>query len=112
MDFSQYTNALHGFSEGKMAAFAIPNDSMSPVLNNGDIAVCKEVAVKDIIDGKIYAIKIRGNIWIKYLTVTKLSDTESIIKLESANFLEYDPFFEDAAGVEIVYKVTRVIKSY
>ena len=70
---------------------------MEPVINSGDILICRQISgVHEIRDNEIYAIKSNGALWIKY--VQRVMDNRgrvTALKLISANNLEYDPFEEE-----------------
>ena len=73
--------------------------------------ICEEVRNFDrITDNEIYAVKINGSVWVKY--VQKISPNgKSVRKLKmiSANYLEHDPFIESVDEYTRVYKVVKRI---
>lgn len=89
-------------------AFQINGNSMEPVIQDGDIVVCKEVEhLEEIKDNKIYAVKNNGMLWVKYVQRILHSNRVTHLKLISANYLEYDPFVEE---VNIHTKLFKVVK--
>lgn len=92
-------------------AFPINGNSMEPVINNGDIVICRQIAgVHEIKDNKIYAVRSKGNLWVKY--VQPISDKKGRIhslKLISANYLEHDPWTEEVDKNTRLYEVQRRI---
>ena len=94
-----------------LVAFPIHGNSMEPVIQDGDVIVCRELqSLNEIRDNKIYAVKNNGKIWVKY--VQKIADKNNRIvrlKLISANHLEYDPFFEEVNEYTRLYQVVRKI---
>ncbi|MBC6993422.1 helix-turn-helix transcriptional regulator [Neolewinella lacunae] len=100
---------LPGISGSGYVAFPIKGNSMEPIINNGDIVICKEIeGIQQIKENRIYAVRSNGKIWIKY--VQKVSDSKGRIiglKLISANYLEHDPWIEE---VEISTKLYEVVR--
>ncbi len=99
-----------GISGSGYVAFPISGNSMEPVINNGDVVICKEIdSVNQIKDNRIYAVRSNGKIWIKY--VHKIYDKGNrrviALKLISANYLEYDPFVEEVDMSTKLYEVVR-----
>ena len=94
-----------------LVAFPIHGNSMEPVIQDGDVIVCRELqSLNEIRDNKIYAVKNNGKIWVKY--VQKIADKNNRVvrlKLISANHLEYDPFFEEVNEYTRLYQVVRKI---
>jgi hypothetical protein len=106
----EYFN-IPGLSGGSMVAFPINGNSMEPIIQNGDIVICREISgVNDLKDNKIYAVKSNGKVWVKY--VQKLTDRKGRVthlKLISANHLEHDPFEEEVNEYTRLYQVIRRI---
>ncbi|HMN90972.1 MAG TPA: S24 family peptidase [Saprospiraceae bacterium] len=103
--------SIPGLSGGGLVAFPINGNSMEPIIQNGDIVICKEISgVNELRDNKIYAVKSNGNLWVKF--VQKLTDRKGRVthlKLISANHLEYDPFEEEVNEYTRLYQVIRKI---
>ena len=103
--------SLPGVQGSGFVAFHIEGDSMSPLILNGDMVICKEIrGLYEIKDNQIYAIKNNGSLWVKY--VQRLFDKRGLVnrlKLISVNNLEYDPFIEEISEHTRLYKVTRLI---
>ena len=60
--------SLPGIGGGNLVAFPINGNSMEPVINNGDVVVCRELgSVQEVKDNDIYAIRNNGTVWIKYV---------------------------------------------
>lgn len=96
-----------------LVSFPVTGDSMEPVIQNGDIVVCRELeSLMDVKDNEIYAVKNNGSLWIKY--VKKIVDKKRVaqLKLISANYLEHDPFTEDVNEHTRLYKVIRKITEF
>lgn len=102
---------LPGMFGSGFVAFPITGNSMEPVINNGDVVICKEVdRIDQIKNDRIYAVRSKGSIWIKY--VQKVPDSKgriSGLKLLSANYLEHDPWIEDVETTTKLYEVVRRI---
>jgi phage repressor protein C with HTH and peptisase S24 domain len=105
--------ALPGLSGSGLVAFPISGNSMEPVILDGDIAVCREIAgVHEIKDNRIYAVKNNGSVWIKYVQrIRNDKGRVTHLKLISANHLEYDPFVEDVNEYPRLYEVVRRVSS-
>ncbi len=103
--------SIPGLSGGGLVAFPISGTSMEPVIQNGDIVICRQInGINDIKDNKIYAVTNNGKVWVKY--VQKLTDQRGRVnrlKLISANHLEYDPFDEEINEYTRLYQVIRRI---
>jgi hypothetical protein len=103
--------SIPGLRGGGLVAFPISGTSMEPVIQDGDIVVCREISgVHEIRDNKIYAVKNNGSIWVKY--VQGIPDSRGRVghlKLISANHLEYDPFVEEINEYTRLYQVIRRI---
>lgn len=102
---------IPGIMGGGLVAFPINGNSMEPVIQDGDIVICKEInGVHEIRDNKIYAVKNNGSIWVKYVQrITNNKGRVSHLKLISANHLEHDPFVEDVNEYTRLYQVIRRI---
>lgn len=102
---------IPGLSGSGLVAFPINGNSMEPVIQDGDIVICKEISgVSELKDNKIYAIKNNGHLWVKY--VQRLTDKKGRVthlKLISANHLEHDPFEEEVNEYTRLYQVIRRI---
>ena len=103
--------SIPGLAGGGLYAFPINGNSMEPVIQNGDIVICREISsFNEVKDNKIYAIKIYDKLWVKY--VQKLTDKKGRVthlKLISANHLEHDPFEEEVNEYTRLYQVIRRI---
>ena len=106
----EYFN-LPGISGGGLVAFPINGNSMEPVILDGDMVICREIAgVHEIKDNKIYAVKNNGSVWIKYVQrIPNSKGRVTNLKLISANHLEYDPFIEEVNEYTRLYEVVRRI---
>ena len=104
---------LPGITGSGYVAFPISGNSMEPVINNGDVVICKKVdSVNDIRDNRIYAVQSRGKVWIKYVQkVYGQSSRQRVtgLNLISANYLEHDPWLEDVDMSTKLYEVVRRI---
>lgn len=100
---------LPGISGPGFVAFPINGNSMEPVINQGDIVICKEIdGLNELKENRIYAVRSNGTIWIKY--VKKIKDTKgrvTSLKLISANYLEHDPWVEEVDMTTRLYEVVR-----
>ena len=96
-----------------LVAFSIEGNSMEPVINDGDIIICREIqSLHEIKDNEIYAVKSNGSLWVKY--VKRIFNSRGRIvalKLISANSLEFDPFEEEVNEYTRLYKVESRISS-
>lgn len=103
--------SMPGLSGDGLVAFPIKGNSMEPVVQSGDIVICREIGLlNEIRDNKIYAIKHNGSVWIKY--VQRIADRAGRVnklKLISANHLEHDPFEEEVNEHTRLYQVVRKI---
>lgn len=101
--------SLPGLTGSGLVAFPIKGNSMEPIIQDGDIVICREIAgLHEVKDNKIYAIKNNGTLWVKY--VQKIANNKgkvSHLKLVSANHLEYDPFVEEVNEYTRLYQVVR-----
>ena len=113
--------SIPGLSGGSMVAFPINGNSMDPVIQNGDIVICRKLeSINELKDNKVYAIRDNGKVWVKY--VQKFTDRKGRVtrlKLISANHLEYDPFDLDLEKYEHqqyqyidIYQVIRRISDF
>ncbi|SEP65219.1 S24 family peptidase [Neolewinella agarilytica] len=102
---------LPGIMGSGYVAFPITGNSMEPVINNGDIVICKEIdGLHQIRDNRIYAVRSKGSIWIKYVqTVPDSKGRITGLRLVSANFLEHDPWVEEVEMSTKIYEVVRRI---
>ena len=105
--------SLPGVSGSGLVALPVEGSSMEPVINDGDVVICREISgVYEIKDDEIYAVKSDGYLWIKY--VKKIEDGRGSVKslkLISANFLEFDPFEAEVSEYTRLYKVIRKISN-
>jgi len=103
--------SLPGLSGSDLVAFPVNGNSMEPVIENGDVVVCREVEqLQDIRENEIYAVRHNGSVWIKH--IQKLTDKNNRVthlKLISANHFEHDPFIEEINEYTRLYKVIRKI---
>ena len=100
---------LPGIKGDGYVAFPINGNSMEPIINDGDVIICRQIAgAHEIKDNRIYAVKGKGSIWVKY--VQKVPDQRgriNALKLISANFLEHDPWVEEVNEYTRLYEVVR-----
>jgi len=105
---------IPGLSGGGLVAFPINGRSMEPVIQNGDIVICREVnGINEVKDNKIYAVRTKDQILVKY--VQKLTDRAGRIthlNLISANHLEYEPQKEPVSEYIRFYQVVRRISDF
>ena len=105
--------SLPGISGGNLVAFPVTGNSMEPVINTGDIVVCRELqGLIDIKENDIYAVRTNGSVWVKYVQPIKSRGRISHLKLVSANYLEHDPFVEEVNEYTRLYKVIRRISQF
>lgn len=99
--------SIPGIGGAGLVAFPIDGNSMEPVIQDGDIVICRELnALNDIRDNEIYAIKSDGRLWVKYVQKIKNKNGKVVqLKLISANYLEHDPFEEEVNEYTRLYKV-------
>ncbi|MFM8450689.1 MAG: helix-turn-helix transcriptional regulator [Haliscomenobacter sp.] len=106
----EYFN-IPGLGGSGLVAFPIHGNSMEPIIQDGDLVICRELqSLHEIRDNKIYAVKNNGAIWVKY--VQKITDRHQRVvqlKLISANHLEHDPFVEEVNEYTRLYQVVRKI---
>ena len=105
--------AIPGMSGNGLVAFSIEGNSMDPVINDGDIIICREVqSLHEIKDNEIYAVKSNGSLWVKYVKrIFNNRGRITALKLISANSLEFDPFEEEVNEYTRLYKVESRISS-
>jgi hypothetical protein len=109
-DEGQYNFAVPGVQGDGLFAFHIEGNSMYPVLNYGDLVICREIEhINDIHENEIYAIKNNGSVWVKHIQPISKNGIVRELKLISANHLENDPFIEDVNDFTRIYKVIRRI---
>lgn len=103
--------SIPGLEGGGLVSFPIKGNSMEPVILNGDMVVCREVAsMNEIRDNKIYAVKNHGSLWVKYVQkIVNNRGRVTHLKLISANHLEYEPFVEEVNEHTRLYQVIRRI---
>ncbi len=106
--------SLPGVSGDGLVAFTIEGKSMEPVINDGDIVICKQTdGLYEVKDNEIYAVKHNGSLWIKY--VQKIYDPKGKVvkklKLISANYLEFEPFDAEVNEHTRLFKVIRLINN-
>ena len=109
---SEFFN-LPGLGGQGHVAFPINGNSMEPIINDGDVVICKEInSLKDIKENTIYAVKSNGTVWIKYVRpITDKKGRVTQLKLISANHLEHDPFVEDINERTQLFQVMRRISA-
>jgi len=103
--------SVPGLSGTGLVAFPIHGNSMEPVIQNGDVVICKEIeGYSDLKENKIYAVRNNGQLWVKYVQTIK-DDKGRVrrLKLISANHLEHDPFEEEVNEYTRLYQVIRRI---
>ena len=105
--------SIPGLADGGLVAFPINGNSMEPIIQDGDVVICREVAsLHDIKDNKIYAVKSNGSLWVKYLQkVINRRGRVTHLKMISANHLEHDPFVEEVNEYTRLYQVIRRISN-
>ncbi len=103
--------SVPGLSGSGLVALPIHGNSMEPVIQDGDIVVCREIdGFNQLKDNKIYAVKNNGSVWVKYVQTIKNSRGRvERLKLISANHLEHDPFEEEVNEYTRLYEVIRRI---
>jgi hypothetical protein len=105
--------SIPGLQGDDLISFPIKGNSMEPVIEDGDLVICRAVhRLEQIRDNDIYAVKNNGSVWVKYLQ--KISNPRgqvSALRLISANHLEHDPFEEEVNEYTRVYKVIRRISA-
>ncbi len=108
-DYERFS--IPGLTRGNLVAFPINGNSMEPIINDGDIVICSQIAgVHELKDNKIYAVKNNGSLWVKYIQkVPNPKGRVTRLKLISANHLEHDPFEEEVNEYTRLYQVIRKI---
>lgn len=103
--------AIPGISGNGLVAFPVEGNSMDPIINDGDIVICREISsLSEIKDNEIYAVKSNGSVWVKHVTkITNNRGRVHKLKMISANHLEYDPFEEEINEYTRLYKIIRKI---
>lgn len=102
--------SLPGIQGNGLVAFQINGNSMEPVIDNGDLVVCREVdRLENMSDNDIYAVKNNGSLWVKHVQRVYHGNRITHLKLISANHLEHDPFVEEVNVHTRLYKVIRKI---
>ena len=113
MSFAQESNqyfAIPNLNGNGLVAFPIKGNSMEPIIQDGDMVVCKSIdTVQDIRDNEIYAVKSNGKLWVKYIQKIVHGGRVTHLKMISANHLEHDPFVEEVSIHTRLYKVIRRI---
>ena len=102
-----------GMSGNGLVAFPIEGNSMEPVINDGDLIICRELqSLHEIKENEIYAVKSNGALWVKYVKRI-FNDRGRItgLKLISANSLEFDPFEEEVNAVSYTHLTLPTICS-
>ena len=104
---------IPGLDAGELFAFPIKGNSMLPVINDGDIVVCKPLrSFNEFKENKIYAINDSGSIWVKYVQKEQnIKSGNAQLKLISANHLEHDPFHIDVSENTKLFQVIRRIST-
>lgn len=103
--------SLPGLTGSGLVAFPINGNSMEPVIQNGDLVICREISgPHEIRDNKVYAVKNNGSLWVKFVQrITDRHGRVTHLKLISANHLEHDPFEEEVNEYTRLYQVVRRI---
>jgi phage repressor protein C with HTH and peptisase S24 domain len=92
--------AVPGWS-GEGYAFTVYGDSMSPVVNDGDIVVCKLKEDKAFVQGELYMIETRNDgMTCKYIK----SLSGQLLEIYGAN-PRYKPYTLQASAVARIYEV-------
>lgn len=97
--------------KGEKYSFPVQGNSMTPVIEHGDIVICEKLEnINDIKDNQIYAISCNGMMWIKYVKPMRdTSDRVHWVKLISENSIEHDPFEEEVTEDMEIYEVVKRI---
>lgn len=105
--------SMPGLEGSGLVAFPIEGNSMEPVILDGDVIICRELAgVHEIRENDIYVVNNNGSLWVKYVEpVQSPKGRIERLKLRSANFLEHDPFEEDVNTYTRIFRVIRRIAS-
>jgi len=104
---------IPGLEGPELYAFPVKGNSMTPVIDEGDIVVCRPLRNwGDFRENKIYAINESGSIWVKYVQREKPTPSGGTrLKLISANHLEHDPFQMDLSEHTRLFQVIRRISA-
>ncbi len=104
---------IPGLEGGELFAFPIKGNSMLPVINDGDIVVCKPLRnMNEFKENKIYAINDSGSIWVKHVQ-KEINPKNGLLQLKliSANHLEHDPFHIEVSENTKLFQVIRRISA-
>ena len=103
--------SMPGVSGSGLVAFPIEGNSMTPVIQDGDIVICRQInGVYEIKDNSIYAIKSNGSLWIKHVQgIRNNKGRIHRLNLISANHHEIPPFEEEVNEHTRLYQLIRVI---
>ena len=105
--------SVPGLTGNGLVGFPISGNSMEPVIQDGDMVICRQIENIDrIIDNDIYAVKNNGQLWVKYVQKIHHGGRVTHLKLISANHLEHDPFIEEVNVHTRLYKVIRRVSSF
>ncbi|MGB0984104.1 MAG: LexA family transcriptional regulator [Saprospiraceae bacterium] len=104
--------SLPDMSGRDLVAFNIEGRSMEPIINSGDMVICKPVEdLHSIKDNQIYAVKQDGKVWIKHVKKVIQNDRVTHLELISANYLDYPPFIEEVNYTTRFFKVIRRVEN-
>lgn len=106
--------SIPGVAGGNLVAFPVVGNSMDPIISNGDIIVCRQIAgPQEIKEKEMYAVCTNGSTYVKYVQPQR-SRTGRIthLMLISANYLEHSPFVEEVNETTRLYKVIRRISQF
>lgn len=104
--------SLPGLAGSGLVAFPISGNSMEPIIQDGDIVVCREVEdLGQVKDNQIYAVRNNGSVWVKHVQRILHGGRVTHLKLISANHLEHDPFIEEVNIHTRLYKVIRRVSN-
>ena len=105
--------SLPGVSGNGLVAFPVEGNSMEPVIMDGDVVICRQInGVHEIKDNEIYAVKSNGALWIKHVQKVQNSKGHvNLLKMISANNLEFDPFEEEVNEHTRLYELIRRISN-
>ena len=79
--------AIPGVAGGGLVAFPIEGNSMEPVIQDGDMVICREISsLKEVKENELYAVKSNGTLWIKYVKL--VYDQDTAIKLSHNIFID------------------------
>lgn len=100
--------SIPGVAGNGLVAFPINGNSMEPVIQDGDLVICRQVEnLENIHDNDIFAVKNNGSLWVKYVQRIRHGGRITHLKLISANHLEHDPFIEEVSVHTRLYRVIR-----